>query len=270
MMAPGRERGGDRDVSAASLPYLSHARVSRYLHCPEQYRLYYIERLRRRRPDAGLVFGTVIHQALAALFQTGQDPVEAFAAAWAEVEMTDLTYGERESWGKLDQIGRALLKRFCEEELAKLTDIEGSEQLFTVAVTTIGVPFTGVIDLVAKLEGKRTVTDFKTAAASYGPHEVVLSDQLTAYQLAEPEAEQSALCVFVKAKEPRIEWLTARRGPAEIVEYLAKVEHVAREIVAGHYYKRPGRWCGYCDFRGVCVGNLEETEETLTRVVTRS
>ena len=28
--------------ASSSLPYLSHSRVSRYLHCPEQYRLYYV------------------------------------------------------------------------------------------------------------------------------------------------------------------------------------------------------------------------------------
>jgi hypothetical protein len=31
-----------------------------------------------------------------------------------------------------------------------------------------------------------------------------LSDQLTAYQLAELDAEQMALCVLVKTKEPKI------------------------------------------------------------------
>jgi hypothetical protein len=42
-------------------PYLSHSRVSRYLQCPEQYRLYYVENLRPRIPAASLIFGQVIH-----------------------------------------------------------------------------------------------------------------------------------------------------------------------------------------------------------------
>jgi hypothetical protein len=52
----------------------------------------------------------------------------------------------------------------------------------------------GVIDLVATLHRKSTVVDFKTSGSAYGNHEAILSDQLSAYQLAEPEAEQ-AECV---------------------------------------------------------------------------
>ena len=67
------------------------------------------------------------------------------------------------------------------------------------------LPFVGILDLVADPEGKRTVVDFKTAAAAYQEHEVVLSDQLTAYQLAGPDADQASLCVLVKTKEPKVE-----------------------------------------------------------------
>ena len=59
-------------------PHLSHSRINRYLLCPEQYRLYYIEKLRPRRFSAALVFGQAIHQALAAFFRTGTDAAAAF------------------------------------------------------------------------------------------------------------------------------------------------------------------------------------------------
>src|SRR5437764_13086347 len=36
-----------------------------------------------------------------------------------------------------------------------------------------------------------SVIDFKTSGSSYADHEAKLSDQLTAYQIAEPEAERS-------------------------------------------------------------------------------
>jgi hypothetical protein len=53
------------DETLGQLPFLSHSRVNRYLLCPEQYRLYYIEKLRPKRPAASLVFGQVMHGALA-------------------------------------------------------------------------------------------------------------------------------------------------------------------------------------------------------------
>lgn len=39
---------------------------------------------------------------------------------------------------------------------------------------------------------------------------------------------------------------------------LAKVEYIAGEITAGHFYQRPGRWCSYCDFLPVCLGDEGE------------
>jgi hypothetical protein len=49
-------------------PHLSHSRINRYLLCPEQYRLYYVEKLKPRMYSASLVFGQVVHQALLVKF----------------------------------------------------------------------------------------------------------------------------------------------------------------------------------------------------------
>jgi hypothetical protein len=116
-----------------------------------------------------------------------------------------------------------------------------------------------VIDLVAHVNGKKTVTDFKTSASSYGEHEVALSDQLTAYQLAEPEAEQMEVCVLVKTKEPKIEWHVSQRNPDDLLDYLAKAGYVAREITAGRFYKRSGMWC---DYLAVCLKDERKIAQT--------
>ena len=124
----------------------------------------------------------------------------------------------------------------------------------------------GIVDLVADLDGKLAVVDFKTAASAYEDYEAALSDQLTAYQLAEPEAEQTALCVLVKTKEPRIEWFVEERKPEQLLEFLEKAGYVAGEIAAGRFYKRPGRRCSWRDFLPVCLGDQKAAEETLVRV----
>lgn len=69
-----------------------------------------------------------------------------------------------------------------------------------------------MIDLVADVDAKTTVVDFKSAGSTLDGHGVALSDQLTAYKLAEPEAEQVALWVLIKTKEPKIEWYPSRRS----------------------------------------------------------
>ena len=245
--------------------HLSHSQISRYLQCPEQYRLYYIERLRPRYAPASLVFGQTVHQALAHLFQHGLDPAEYFLEAWAKLEKKKLNYGKRDSWQRLNDVGQALLTKFADEELGRLSTIESSERSFRLNITTLDLPFIGIIDLVAKLNGKRTVVDFKTSASSYAEHEVELSDQLTAYQLAEPEAEQNALCVLVKTKQPKIEWYVTSRTADQLAEYLRKVHLVTRQIDAGEFYKRPGMWCAWCDFLPVCLGDEKRIRETLVQ-----
>jgi len=261
---------GSPEDASLRLPHLSHSRVSKYLLCPEQYRLHYVENLRPRVADASLVFGQIVHQALNFLFRTGKDPLRFFQQAWDDLKTVDLNYGERESWEKLRSIGAALSEKFIREEFPKLGTVRASEKPFTLTITNLGVPFVGVIDLVSDLDGKVTVTDFKTAASAYQEHEAALSDQLTAYQLAEPTAEQSVLCVFTKTKTPQIEWHKTSRHPEQLGEYLAKVEYVGGEITAGRFYKRPGRWCSYCDYLPVCMGDQQKIQETLVQVAPHS
>lgn len=247
-------------------PFLSHSQISRYLHCPEQYRLYYIEGLRPRYPGANLVFGQVLHQALAHLFRERGDPVRFFLETWEGTKDVELTYNERDSWEKLRTAGQGLLAKFVREDLPRLSAVEAVEKSFELDITALDLPFVGIIDLIAKLGGKGTVVDFKSSGSTVEPHEAALSDQLTAYQLAEPQAERLALCVLVKTKEPKIEWHVTSRSPDQVVEYLTKARLVAREISAGHFYKRPGKWCGWCDFLPVCVGDRKTADETLVQI----
>jgi CRISPR/Cas system-associated exonuclease Cas4 (RecB family) len=248
------------------IPHISHAQVNRYLHCPEQYRLYYIEKLRPRVPSASLVFGQMVHLALAHLFRNGNGPVQTFRELWDEIRPFELQSGHRDTWESLQAAGMKLLEKFVKEELPRLDDFRKVERVFELDITQLDLPFIGIIDLVAKLDGKLTLVDFKTSASAYDEHEAALSDQLTAYQLAEPEAEQVALCIFVKTKEPRIDWHMSKRPPEQLVEYLAKAKVVAHDITAGQFYKRPGKWCSWCDYLPVCLRDTQKIEESLVQI----
>ena len=253
-------------MNGNGLPHLSFSRMDKYLHCPEQYRLYYLENLRPRIPSASLAFGQTIHQALAYLFSTGGDPVEFFGKVWGEAKGIDLRFSARESWEKLSDTGTALLEKFLLEELPRLTEIHASEKKFELSLTNLEVPFIGVIDLIATRDGKRTVVDFKTSASAYAEHEVTMSDQLTAYHLAVPEADSAALMVFVKTKEPRIDWYVSKRSGPDLAEFVGKAGFIAKEIAAGHFYKRPGKWCSYCDFLPVCLADFQRAKDTLIQI----
>lgn len=148
------------------------------------------------------------------------DPGEYFLYYWSEAKQLDLSYSQKESWDKLRVSGQGLIEKFCIEELPRLSAIAAVERSFELGIAGLHLPFMGMIDLVATLDRKRTVVDFKTSGSAYGNHEAILSDQLTAYKLAEPDAEQAVLCVLVKTKEPKIEWHPTGRSPEQLVQYL--------------------------------------------------
>jgi RecB family exonuclease len=267
MATPSRINEPEEALDQNHGPHLSYSRINRYLTCPEQYRLHYIEKLRPRIESAGLVFGALVHVALADLFRKGTDPVATFLNEWQNLKEVELDYGRKESWESLKDKGEKLLQKFVKEEALKIRKVLGVEKKFEIAVTSLGQPFIGIVDLISEVNGQTTIVDFKTANADYEEHTVALSDQLTAYFLGEPEAKRVALCVLVKTKEPRIEWHFAKRDSDHLMEYLAKVRLVSEDdVTRGKFYKRAGKWCSYCDFLPVCLGDKKKATETLVKI----
>lgn len=94
---------------------------------------------------------------------------------------------------------------------------------------------------------------------------MLLSDQLTIYRFAEPDVEQTAICVFVKKKAPEIVWHFTERTPEQQVEYLRKMEILAQQITDRVFYKRAGFWCRQCEFLPLCTGDRKAATETPMR-----
>lgn len=249
-----------------SQPALSHSRIQKYLTCPEQYRLYYLERLRPKMESANLVFGALLHLAIAELLRSEADPIPVFRREWDALREVALRYSGRDTWESLGNKGENLLRKFLLEEVQKLGRILGIEQRFEFLASSLRQPFIGFIDLITEIEGARAIIDLKTSSTSYDEYEVALSDQLTAYWMADPDVQQVGLCVLVKTKEPRIEWHWAERNAEHVEDYLRKVGIVAQAITNGVFYRRPGKHCGYCDFLPICLGDRKAVEETLIQI----
>ena len=66
---------------------------------------------------------------------------------WENLKDAELTYKQRDSWEKLRNSGQALLEKFVQDELPKISRVEASEKVFTLDITTLDLPFVGVIDL---------------------------------------------------------------------------------------------------------------------------
>ena len=256
----------NKPLNAEATPHLSYSRLQKYLTCPEQYRLYYIEKLRAMVENASLVFGSVMHLALAEYFRRQIDPARTFLQDWDVLNDVQLRFSQKESWQKLRDIGQGLLEKFLRDEAPKIGQVFSVERIFELGVSNLNLPFVSVIDLVAEMDGKRTLIEFKTAASDVEHYEVDLLDQVTAYKLAEPDVQQIAVCVLVKTKAPKIRWHRTDRTPDDVVEYLEKAETVAHQIEQSVFYKRIGKWCRQCEFLPVCLGDKGKARDTLVRI----
>jgi predicted aspartyl protease len=58
----------------------------------------------------------------------------------------------------------------------------------------------------------------------------------------------------------------ARRSSNTLAQYLDKVRLVSQDITAGKFYKRAGKYWGYCDFLPVGLGDQKKGEQTLVRL----
>ena len=240
---------------------LSHSKVTRYDFCPRAYRHYYVEGWRPIAKRPSLLFGDAIDRSLSALFQQDADPLAVFGEAWEALKDAPVEWGKRHTWQALRDIGHALLERFVKEERPRFSEIRPECVQHHLSSELAGVTFIGYPDLYARVDGLRTLVDFKTAQASYDAEEVRLNEQLTAYWwLLETNGlpvDRVAFCVLLKLKEPRIEWHFATRSPEEVAEYRDKLALVAADIARGRFPKKTsscGQWGG-CDYRPLCLGD---------------
>src|SRR5713226_6383998 len=116
-------------LDAEATPHLSYSRLQKYLTCPEQYRLHYIERFRPKVESASLVFGSVMHSALAEFFRHGNDPGTVFLGEWDLLKSVSLRFSRKESWQRLRDIGQGLLDKFIQGEVQKITRVFSVEQV---------------------------------------------------------------------------------------------------------------------------------------------
>ena len=105
------------------------------------------------------MFGQVLHQVFAFFFNQLGNPLEFFLQVWNEVKTYDLTYNQKESWERLQSSGQALIEKFLKNELHRLGQIKGVEKPFDLRITGLALPFIGIIDLYAEVDGKNTLVE---------------------------------------------------------------------------------------------------------------
>ena len=249
--------------------YISPSRLNTWLKCPLAFKLRYVDGVRSPTTPS-LFLGRRTHRGLEIFYRHRQlgiqlepgDVVRRMSVTWdsdvCDEEMTFSSSAEEESLRtKESDLVRAYLDFIPEDEPAPLV-VETTLEAPLVDPFTgenLGIPLLGIVDLILDSDDGAVISDFKTAAKSTPPSEIIHEIQLSAYaylfrQVTGREEAGLEIRSLIKTKIPKIIFHPfAPRTEAHFHRFFSVVRAYLDDLDAGRFIYRPGMGCSYCDFR---------------------
>lgn len=246
-------------------PHISFSQINTYLMCSLKYMFTYVQKIDLPFTPVSLVFGTSIHDAIAAYYQgklEGQilPPealVEQFNKRWAEEEKRrEIRYIGDDKESTIGMAGK-LLNVFCERDNPHET-IVGIEEPFRINVGEDIPPLVGQIDLItADEKGAIAVVDHKTAARRKTPVECNADMQMTCYSIGVKSLgyDEEVLLMFqvlLKQKNPAMERYYTTRNDRERDRLVKLIKEVYRAIQSGVFMPVSNFTCPSCPYGELC------------------
>ena len=249
----------------------SYSQISQYLTCPRRYRYRYLDGWKEKETRASMVFGRAFEQALGAYFRR-EDPGAVLFAEWSALQNQGLHYSNRDSWDRMLRQGIMLLDRFCQDDRVRVHQPRLNLQIkFTRQVDGIN-DFVAYIDAIGKLDGKRSILEWKTSASRY-PEEpdglLSLDPQLLCYSWMTGIAEVAQV-VFVRKHLVEVQYLRTTISDGQREEFGRLVQDAIRRIESAQFLPHSGirfpqNPCTSCPYVGLCLGKQEMANARLVR-----
>lgn len=245
------------------ITHLSYSQISTYLTCPLRYKFHYVDLIPPAFTTAALVFGSSLHQAAAAYYDSRLvgDPLrpdqmlDVYRDSWLAAEGIKYFNGDREE--SLLEKARQLVGVF-HENVSPDTLILGVEEFFEFQIEGVP-PFQGYIDLIEQDQnGRVTVADLKTASKKLTDSSVHSNLQLTAYSLGaealgfEPDSLTMRLDVITKTKNPELTRHETTRTQQERDRFVKLVRKVWAAIEHHAFYPKEDWQCAQCAWADHC------------------
>lgn len=243
-----------------SLGYMTASMVQSY-DCPRKFYYQFVEGWKPVLPSANLVFGSIIHEAIAEEFLNGRAIKEYFLEKWNQVE--DLAYSRYDSKDSLRETGLALIGKL--ERIEVLQRVVSVEKAYQTVLPDDTV-FKGKVDLIYDNHDSEVLLDWKTSGGAFLDSRPDLDDQLTAYSMLSG-IPKVCYGVLLKKKNPDVQFLHSVRTEEDYQEYRIKVMKVVSDIEAGFFFKKPSMYCGFCDFEPLCRKQEDKIKTELKRVL---
>jgi putative RecB family exonuclease len=250
---------------------LSQTSMGTYERCPQMWKLHYVDR-HPTKPNRFLNLGSAVHVALETFYQRRisrpaalDEMVEAF-----EAEIDPAAYASEEELERARADGLEMVRDFHALNSPGFRPallVEGS-----LRFELDGIPLVAKIDRVDKVHGsfngtaharpRVRIIDYKSGFRAPNLDWVRESDQLTLYQVAVETVlglDVQAVGIYHVPSQTLFE--APAHGPERVEELRRRVVRIAGAIEREEFEPRPGRRCGWCDFKAWCPAWAHEHPE---------
>jgi putative RecB family exonuclease len=250
-------------ITAQNHDHLSYSQINTYLTCSLRYKFQYIEKIPPAFTAASLAFGSAIHEAVAAFYQTRLEGdelrpdqmLDVYMNSWRGTEQVKFFNGDNED--SLVEKATQLIQTF-HDAVDPGVQILGVEEFFELPLGGLP-PLQGYIDLIEQsVDGTATIVDLKTAAKKPAAASVQTNLQLTAYSLGgealgfDADSLSLRLDVLVKSKTPEMIRLETRRTEEERHRFIRLVYGVWNGIEREVFFPRQDWHCSQCAWSTEC------------------
>src|SRR5208283_4662614 len=234
--------------------------------CPLKYKFHYIDQIEPPFVASALVFGSCIHEAVGAFYQSSLegDPLspsqnhDVYRQAWeSHSQERPIRFFHNDGVETLTTKAKGMLDVF-HESFDPAVQIIAIEEPFEVNLGKRIPPLVGWIDAVeAEPDGKVSVIDLKTASKRYSDNTVHSNVQLTCYSLGAKVLgfngeTRFRLDVLLKTQNPELIRYETTRTDADRDRFLKLVKSVWQGIKKEIFFPKADWQCGQCPFAGPC------------------
>jgi CRISPR/Cas system-associated exonuclease Cas4 (RecB family) len=249
----------------------SYTQISQYLTCPRRYRYRYLDGWKEKDTRPAMLFGRAFERALGALFRR-EDPGALLFAEWSACQSQGLHYSNRDSWDRMLRQGITLLTRFCQDNRVQVCQPRRNLQVKFTRPVAGSNDFVAYVDAIGKLDGKRSLLEWKTSSSRY-PEEpeglLALDPQLVCYSWMTGIAEVAQV-VFVRKSLVEVQYLRTTITEEQRQEFGRLVEGTIRRIESADFLPHSGirfpqNPCSSCPHVGLCLGKQGIADAALVR-----
>jgi putative RecB family exonuclease len=247
-------------------PHLSYSQINTYLMCPLKYKFQYIDLIPPAFTSSALVFGSAIHEAVGAFYQsvlegdylTVSQVHDVYQQIWeSQDKEKEIRFFNGDSGESLSKKAQSMLSVFV-EQFDPSMQILGVEEPFSVEINEGIPPLVGWIDSVElSFDGTVTIVDLKTASKRYSEQNVRSNLQLTCYSLGAQSlgfngATQYRLDVLLKTLKPELVRYETDRSEADRARIVKMIKAVWEGITKGIFFPKEDWQCGQCAYGKMC------------------